>query len=135
MSEKRVCDQISTSTIAGILRLPFPSLQGFFVISALSCTTISMSYRTTFSYCFHIEIPSFITNYSVFSLVSLSQSLKMLFQRNISSSTAVHTATPCLDQTFRSWAVSVGSLRRSPSFLPRMATPQLEDSCYNTETL
>lgn len=74
VSNKRVSGQISANY--NCWNSETPPLQGPLMTHMLSWATISTSYNTTFSYCFPIGLPSLITNYLVFSLLSLSQPLK-----------------------------------------------------------
>lgn len=129
MSNKTVSDQISASYNCWTSETP--PLQGLLVAHMLSWATISTSYNTTFSYCFPIGLPSPITNYLVFSLLSLSQPLKCYCKGTylhfpLLSTLSLHVETMLLGAGRMSGR---GKMRRL-SFQHWTATPQSEVSCY-----
>lgn len=78
--------------------------------------------NTTFPFlCFPIGLPSLTTSYLVFSLLSLFQPLRMLFQRYISLfSPVVHIVTPCLDQRLGDGQCLAGARWKALNFYPRL---------------
>lgn len=134
VSNKRVSGQISANY--NCWNSETPPLQGPLMTHMLSWATISTSYNTTFSYCFPIGLPSLITNYLVFSLLSLSQPLKCYCKGTylhfpLLSTLSLHVETILLGA---GWISGRSKMRRL-SFQHWTATPQSEVSCYNTDIL